>query len=123
MVARRGRVRPGVVGWRLAVALLAGAVVAGGGTAGATDITVTYGPPGGVPTIDSVVQQANGDVLVSWTMPAGHTPTNLHWDTSNATTDIGAPNEGGAMTCMTTGPADGKHSCVGGRDQGTSNTT
>lgn len=103
--------------------LSAGLTVVGplAGTAPSQQIVIVYGI-GGTPTITTPVpvDAATGDATVSWTMPAGHTSTNLHWNTEGSTQTQGEPTEGLPMVCWMTGPADGKHNCLGGRDQGNS---
>lgn len=61
-----------------------------------------------------------GEVVMTWNLPAGHQSWNLHWSSDPATAAVAAgdPSEGRPMTCFLTGPSDGTHGCVGGRDLG-----
>lgn len=67
-----------------------------------------------------VVPNDAGEAVASWTLPAGHQSWNLHWSTDPSTVAVGSgdPSEGRPMTCFMSGPADGTHDCVGGRDLG-----
>jgi hypothetical protein len=64
-------------------------------------------------------------VVVTWTLPSGHTSTNLHWSTNPATvpTPASDPSEGLQMACFASGPSDGIHNCTGGTDLGDTQTS
>lgn len=62
---------------------------------------------------------------MTWTIPPGHTSTNLHWSTDPATvpTPASDPSEGAQMACFASGPANGVHNCTGGVDLGSTQAT
>jgi hypothetical protein len=107
--------------WVPAGGLLATAILVAlgvGSAHSAVSDTITYGPPGGTPVLAAAVK--NGAVTFTWTMPAGHVATNLHWSTDKTTNPVDptGQSEGMEMTCFAAGPSDGVHNCKGGSDLG-----